>query len=246
MRYLTTVGTGSTRRQIERCVGAGRLRELRPNEPADALGAERFVAVIADRFTPLVAADRGIPVLLATQVDRPGLQQFRAFAEAGMDVRVCPMGQEFSEPTMRRVGAARAPTPAAVIVRETRGMFSGLVVDIVTVAAILGNERRCMNEIARACETTPAGIRNALRDHGLPTISGLIARMRCLHALWALESGRTTFWSAAGFRTLAEVSEFLSRHAGAPLGRWKVPGGFASLMRQVRDGLDAQRRALVV
>jgi hypothetical protein len=72
-------------------------------------------------------------------------------------------------------------------------------------------------------------------------VSGVMARMRCLHALWACESGRSNFWSSAGFRTLAEVSEFFSRHTGAPIGRWRVAGGFNALLRELPANLREER-----
>ena len=98
-----------------------------------------------------------------------------------------------------------------------------------------------MDEIVRASAASPATVRCKLREAGLPAISALNAQMRCLHALWAWESGRVNFWSSAGFRTLAEVSEFLSRNTGAPVGRWKTAGGFAALLRQVVESLCSER-----
>ena len=80
-------------------------------------------------------------------------------------------------------------------------------------------------------------MRVALRDEGLVSLSGVVARFRCLHALWAWETGRANFWSAAGFRTLAELSAHLSQHSGAPLGRWKIPGGFTLLLQSVSASL---------
>lgn len=244
MRYLTAITTPSLLGQVEECLGSGRIRPLRDDESAESLGPERFAALIVDRFAPLSHSSSGLPVLLAMRVDRPGMQRFRTMVEAGADVRIWRFDEVLSEPSIQALGAPRAPTPAAAILAETKGLYDGLVAEIVTAAAILSDERRCMEEIARACEVTPTAVRGALRDHGLVPISGILARMRCLHALWALESGRATFWSAAGFRTLAEVSEFLSRNTGSPLGRWRVPGGFATLVRGIGDSLrieDDQR-----
>jgi hypothetical protein len=61
--------------------------------------------------------------------------------------------------------------------------------------------------------------------------------MRALHALWGWEIGRQNFWSAAGFRTLAELSAHLSQHTGAPLGRWRTPVGFSAMLQSVSVGL---------
>jgi hypothetical protein len=240
MRYLTALTTSSAASQVERGIGSGRLRALRPDETPDHLGGERFAAIIADGGARVASVRYGVPVILVAPMHRAGLQQFRAIAEAGVDVRMATdCGATLSETTLRCVSAPRAPSPAAAIVHFLRDRYTGMAPDVITAAAILGNARRSMEEIARVCDSSPAGIRQALRENQLVAISGLLARMRCLHALWAWQSDRPNFWSAAGFRTLAELSAHLSQHTGAPLGRWKVPGGFSALLQSVGNDLAA-------
>lgn len=240
MRYLTAITTVTVAGQIERSIGAGRLRALRPEETPDQLGGERFAAIIADHRASPAAVRFGLPVVLIAPRDRSGLQQFRAMAEAGLDVRMATdCGETLSETTLRCLSGPRAPSPAAAIVAHLRDRYSGLAPDIIAAAAIMSHTRRSMEEVARVCDTSASGIRSALRENQLIAISGLLAQMRCLHALWAWQSDRPNFWSAAGFRTLAELSAHLSQHTGAPLGRWKVPGGFAALLQSVANDLNA-------
>ena len=169
------------------------------------------------------------------------MRQFRILAEDGIDVRLWMDGEStLSDTTLRSYSAPRSPSPAAVVVSHLRGRYSGLAADVLTASAILANGRRSMDEIARVCDSSASGVRNALREEGLIAISGVIARMRCLHALWSWECGRPNFWSAAGFRTLAELSAHLSQHTGAPLGRWKAPGGFSALLQSVTASLATE------
>ena len=241
MRYLSALSTPTVVGQIERSIGQGCLRPLRAGEDLAAMGGERFAGIIADHAAQLPLLRHGLPVVLLAPVNRQGLRQFRILAEDGIDVRLwTEAGGALSDMSLRALAAPRSPSPAAVIVGHFRGAHGGLAADILTACAILSNARRSMDEIARICDTSPAGVRAALRDDGLVSISGLVARMRCLHALWAWETGRPNFWSAAGFRTLAELSAHLSQHTGAPLGRWKAPGGFSALLQSVAASLSSR------
>ncbi|HET9423922.1 MAG TPA: hypothetical protein VFO55_01015 [Gemmatimonadaceae bacterium] len=234
MRYLSAISTPTSAGQIEATIGAGLVRPLRPGEDPAALGGERFAAIIADHAVQLPSLRHGLPVILVVSLHRGGLRQFRILAEDGIDVRLwSDCGGTLSETSLKCLAGTRAPTPAAAIVEHFRGRHGGLTADILTAAAILSSSRRSMDDMARVCEASPSGIRNALRDSGLISLSGVVARMRCLHALWALEGNRQNFWSAAGFRTLAELSAHLSQHSGAPLGRWKVQGGFGALLESI-------------
>ena len=206
------------------------------------MGGERFAAIIADHAAQLPLLRHGLPVVLIVPLHREGLRQFRILAEDGIDVRLwLEAGNTLSDTTLRAFTGPRAPSPAAAILAHLRGRYSGLAADILTASAVLANGRRSMDEIARICDSSASGVRNALREQGVIAISGVIARMRCLHALWSWEAGRPNFWSAAGFRTLAELSAHLSQHTGSPLGRWKAPGGFEALMESVTSGLSAER-----
>lgn len=238
MRYLSALSTPTIVGQIERCIGVGRLRPLRAGEDLTSMGGERFGGIIADHAAQLPLLRHGLPVILLVPVNREGMRQFRIIAEDGIDVRF--WGDEhgaMSDMTLHPLGAARAPSPAAPVVAHFRGRYSGLAADILTACAIMSTSRRSMDEIARVCNASASGVRGALRDAGLMSISGVLARMRCLHALWAWESGRQNFWSSGGFRTLAELSSHLSQHTGAPLGRWKAPGGFSALLQSVGASL---------
>jgi hypothetical protein len=241
MRFLTVIASPSIAGQVERCLGSGRIRPLGPDESPDILGVERFAAVIVDQRAPIETLRRNLPVVLVTVAGRPGLVQFRSLAEAGIDVRYFMADREISEPTLHALSAQRAPTPAAIIASSMRGQFDGLAADVVTATALLGDSRRSMDEIARSVDSSSTLVRNALREAGAIGVSGLLARMRCLHALWAREGGRTNFWSSAGFRTLAEVSEFFARHTGAPIGRWRVAGGFNALLRELPAAVREER-----
>jgi hypothetical protein len=241
MRYLSALSTPTIVGKIERCIGTGRLRLLRTGEDPDAMGGERFAGIIADHAAQLPLLRHGLPIVLLVPVNREGLRQFRILAEDGLDVRLWTDADGMlSETTLRALSTPNAPTPAARIVAHFRGAYGGLTADILTACAIRASGRRSMDEIARLCETSASGVRNALRDDGLISISGVVARMRCLHALWAWEAGRQNFWSFAGFRTLAELSAHLSQHTGAPLGRWKAPGGFSALLQAVAVDLSSQ------
>jgi hypothetical protein len=202
------------------------------------MGGEKFAGIIADHAAQLPLLRHGLPVVLLVPVNRDGMRQFRILAEDGIDVRLwADPSSTMSDTTLRALAAPHAPTPAAPIVAHFRGRHGGLAADVLTASAVLSTCRRSMDEIARVCDTSASGVRNALRDEGLMSISGLLARMRSLHALWAWETGRQNFWSAAGFRTLAELSAHLSQHTGAPLGRWKGPGGFSALLQSVASSL---------
>ena len=240
MRYLSALSTPTIVGQIERSIGTGRLRALKVGEQLNAMGGEKFAGIIADHAAQLPLLCHDLPVVLLVPLNREGMRQFRILAEAGIDVRLwTDTTSTLSDTTLRSLSSPRAPSPAAAVVTHLRGQYGGLAADIVTACANLSNGRRSMDEIARVCDTSAAGVRNALRDEGLISISGLVARMRCLHALWACESGRPNFWSSAGFRTLAELSAHLSQHTGAPLGRWKAPGGFSALLQSIAAGLSA-------
>jgi hypothetical protein len=233
MRYLVAVITPWVLRQVERSIGPERIRVLKPGESNEVLGIERFTATVVERCSPVEIIDPDLPVLLTMQLERSAIERFRTLAEAGLDVRVWPLDEELSEPMVHLLSGPRSPSPAAAIVRELRGMFTGLAADVLTAAAILGDERRSIEQIAGACHASPVAIRNVLRDNNLPSITSLIAQMRCLHALWAWEIGQqANFWSAAGFTTLAEASQFMSDNTGAPVGRWKIPAGFTTLLRE--------------
>lgn len=241
MRYLSALSTPTIVGQIEACIGPGRLRALKAGEELDAMGGEKFAGIIADHAAQLPLLRHGLPVVLLVPLNREGLRQFRILAEGGIDVRLWPNpASTFSDTTLRSLSAARAPSPAAVIVATFRGQHGGLAADVLTASAILSNARRSMDEIGRVCAASAGSVRSALRDDGLVSISHLIARLRCLHALWAWEVGRPNFWSSAGFRTLAELSAHLSQHTGAPLGRWKAPGGFNALLESVASGVVLQ------
>lgn len=234
MRYLSALSTATIAGEVERSIGSGRLRPLGAGEDPRALGGERFGGIIADHAAQLPLLRHGLPVVLMVPWRREGLRQFRILAEDGVDVRLWTDGYgALSDATLRVLTGPRSPSPAATIVAGFRGRCGGLAADTVVACATLGNARRSTDEIARICDTSPSSIRAALRGDGLISVSGLIARMRCLHALWALEGGRRDFWSAAGFRTLAELSSHLSQHTGAPLGRWRTPGGYAALLQWV-------------
>ena len=240
MRYLSALSTPTIVGKIERSIGPGRLRALVSGEDLGAMGGEKFAGIIADHAAQLPLLRHGLPVVLLAALNREGMRQFRILAEDGIDVRLwTDETSTLSDTTLRSLSAPRAPSPAAAIVSHCRGQYSGLAADIVTASANLSNARRSMDEVARVCDASAAGVRNALRDAGLISISGLVARMRCLHALWAWESGRPNFWSSAGFRTLAELSAHLSQHTGAPLGRWKAPGGFSAMLQSVAAGLSS-------
>lgn len=246
MRYLSAISTGTFAGQIESCVGSGRVRPLAAGEDPNALGGEKFAAIIADHAAQLPSLRHGLPVILVVSLHREGMRQFRILAEDGIDVRLwSDCGDTLSETTLRCLSSRSAPSPAAAIVEYLRGSQGGLAADVVTAAAVLASGRRSMDEIARVCDTSASGVRNALRDENLISISGILARMRALHALWAWETGRPNFWSASGFRTLAELSAHLSQHTGSPLGRWKAPGGFDALLQSVAQGLhgEADQRA---
>jgi AraC-like DNA-binding protein len=235
MRYLSAISTPTVAAQIERCMGAGRLQPVRPDED---FGGEKFAAIIADHSAQLPTLRRGLPVILVAPMHREGMRHFRIIAEDGIDVRMwSDCGGTLSETTLKCLSAPRAPTPAAPIIAHLRGRYGGLAADVLTAAAVMSNGRRSMDEIARACDASPSAVRNGLREEGLISISGILARMRCLHAVWSLEGGRQNFWSMAGFRTLAELSAHLSQHSGAPLGRWKVAGGFSALLQTVTDAM---------
>jgi hypothetical protein len=243
MRYLSALSTPTIVGQIEHSIGIGRLRALRVGEDLESMGGERFAGIIADHAAQLPLLRHGIPVILVVPMNREGMRQFRIVAEDGIDVRL--WGGEhgtMSDTTLHVLSAARAPTPAAPVVAHFRGQYGGLAADILTGCAILSTGRRSMDEIARICSASASGVRGALRDAGLTSISGVLARMRCLHALWAWESGRQNFWSSAGFRTLAELSAHLSQHTGAPLGRWKAPGGFSALLQSVGASLTLREQ----
>ena len=240
MRYLSALSTPTIVGRIEGSIGLGRLRALNAGDDLHAMGGERFAGIIADHAAQLPLLRHGLPVILLVPLNREGMRQFRILAEDGIDVRLWSVASgTLSDTTLRSLSAPRAPTPAAEIVGNFRGRYGGLAADVLTAAANLATTRRSMDEIARVCDASTAGVRNALRDEGLVSISGLVARMRCLHALWAWESGRPNFWSSAGFRTLAELSAHLSQHMGAPLGRWKAPGGFSAMLQSVAAGLSA-------
>jgi hypothetical protein len=241
MRYLSAVSTPTIVGQVERSIGQGCLRPLSVGDDIKAMGGERFAGIIADHAAQLPLLRHGLPVVLLVPLNREGMRQFRILAEDGIDVRLWTVASgTMSDTTLRSLSAPRAPSPAAVIVSHFRGRHGGLAADILTAGANLSSTRRSMDDIARVCDTSPTGVRAALREDGLISISGLIARMRCLHALWAWESGRPNFWSSAGFRTLAELSAHLSQHTGAPLGRWKAPGGFSALLQSVASSLTSR------
>jgi hypothetical protein len=241
MRYLSALSTPTIVGQIERSIGPGRLRELRPGEQLHAMGGEKFGGIIADHAAQLPLLCHDLPVVLLVPLNREGMRQFRILAEAGIDVRLWTNSTStLSETTLRSLSAPRAPSPAAAIVTQLRGRYRGLAADVVTACANLSNGRRSMDEIARVCDASAPGVRNALRDEGVVPVSALVARMRCLHALWVWDTGRPNFWSAAGFRTLAELSAHMSQHTGAPLGRWKTPGGFAAMLQSVTAGLSSR------
>lgn len=234
MRYLSAFSSGTIAGQIDQCVGHGRIRALATGEDPNALGGERFAAILTDDAARLPLSRHDLPVVLLVSFDRAGLRQFRVLAESAVDVRLwTDCGATLSETTLRCLSSARAPSPAAAIVHHLRGSLGSVAADIISAAAILASGRRSMDEIARVCDSSASGVRNALRDENLITISGILARMRALHALWAWEAGRTNFWTAAGFKGLAELSAHLSQYTGAPLGRWKVPGGFNALLQSV-------------
>jgi hypothetical protein len=239
MRYLSALSTPTIVGQIEGSIGPGRLRPLKLGEDLNAMGGERFAGIVADHAAQLPLLRHGVPVVLLAPLNREGMRQFRILAEDGIDVRLwTDASSTLSDTTLRSLSAPRAPLPAAVIVSHLRGRYRGLAADIVTACANLSSVRRSMDDIARVCDASAAGVRNALRDEGLISMSALVARMRCLHALWAWDTGRGNFWSSAGFRTLAELSAHLSQHTGAPLGRWKAPGGFSALLQSVAAGLS--------
>jgi len=241
MRYLSALSTPTIVGQIERSIGTGRLRALNAGEHLRGMGGEKFAGIIADHAAQLPLLRHGLPVVLLVPLNREGMRQFRIIAEDGIDVRLwTDATSTLSDTTLRSLSSPRAPSPACIIVSHVRGQYSGLAADIVTACANLSNGRRSMDEIARVCDSSAAGVRNALRDEGLISISGLVARMRCLHALWSWETGRANFWSSAGFRTLAELSAHLSQHTGAPLGRWKAPGGFSALLQCVSAALTSR------
>jgi hypothetical protein len=240
MRYLSALSTPTIVGTIERSIGTGRLRPLNAGDELHAMGGERFAGIIADHAAQLPLLRHGMPVVLLVPPNREGMRQFRILAEDGIDVRLWGDAGTLSDTTLRSLSAPRAPTPAAPIVAYFRGRHCGLAADVLTACANLASARRSMDEIARVCEASTASVRSALRDEGLISISGLVARMRCLHALWAWETGRPNFWSSAGFRTLAELSAHLSQHAGAPLGRWKTPGGFQAMLQSVAASLSSR------
>jgi len=241
MRYLSAVTTPTIASRIERGIGHGRLRPLKANDDLRSMGGERFAGIIADHAAQLPLLRLGLPVILLVPLNREGMRQFRIVAEDGIDVRLWADGDDaLSEMALQALSGPRSPSPAAAIVDHLRGRYSDLVADVLTACAILATSRRSMDEIARVCGASPSSVRGALRDAGLASISGVIARMRCLHALWAWESGRQNFWSHAGFRTLAELSAHLSQHTGSPLGRWKAQDGFQSLLQSIGSSLSQQ------
>jgi hypothetical protein len=242
MRYLSAISTPTVAGQIERSIGQGRIRRLESGENPAELGGERFAGIIVDHAVQRPSLRHGLPVILVVPMHRGGLRQFRILAEDGIDVRLwTDCGATLSDTTLKCLSSAPAPTPAASIVTHFRGRHGGLAADILTAAAIGGSARRSMDYIARVCEASPSAVRHALREEGVISISGVVARMRCLHALWAFESGRPNFWSAGGFRTLAELSAHLSQHSGAPLGRWKAPGGFSALLQSIDEAMHEER-----
>ena len=246
MRYLSAVSTPTIVGRIEGVIGAGRLRPLNARDRLDDMGGERFAGIIADHAAQLPLLRHGLPVILLVPLNREGLRQFRIVAEDGIDVRLWPNDEStLSEMTLQALSSPRAPSPAARIVEHLRGRYSDLAADVLTACAILATGRRSMDEIARVCGSSSSAVRGALRDAGLVSISGLIARMRSLHALWAWETGRQNFWSHAGFRTLAELSAHLSQHTGAPLGRWKSQEGFSALLQSIGASLSDQREEAV-
>ena len=247
MRYLSALSTLTIVGEIERSIGAGRLRALSAGDDLQAMGGERFAGIIADHAAQLPLLRHGLPVVLLVPLNREGMRQFRIIAEDGIDVRLwSDASGTLSETTLRCLSAARAPTPAAPIVAHFRGQYAGLAADVLTACANLATARRSMDEIARVCDASTGSVRNALRDEELISISGLVARMRCLHALWSWESGKPNFWSSAGFRTLAELSAHLSQHTGAPLGRWKTPGGFQAMLQSIAVSLSDGQEDVVV
>lgn len=234
MRYLSAVSTVPAADELGRAIGPGRIRALAPDEDPTSLNGERFAGIIADHAAQLPSLRHALPVVLIAGVNREGLRQFRIIAEDGIDVRWwTDCGKTLSEPTLRCLTRPRAPSPAAVIVEHLRGRYTGLAADVVTASALLANNRRSMDEIARACDSSASVVRTALREARLPPIASMVARMRALHALWGLGGGQANFWTAAGFRTLAEVSAHLSQHIGSPLGRWRGPDGFSALLQTV-------------
>jgi hypothetical protein len=239
MRYLSAVSSLSAANALERSVGPNRIRPLAPGEDPASLAGERFAGIIANHATQLPSLRHGLPVVLIVPLNREGLRQFRIVAEAGVDVRLWP-GEDkpLTEGVLHELTRPRAPTPAAVIVGHLRGRYSGLAADVVTATAVMGNCRRSMEEVARACQTSASGVRSALRDARLLSVTAMLARMRALHALWGLESGQGNFWSAAGFKTLAELSAHLSQHTGAPLGRWRGPDAFFAMLETVAGALE--------
>lgn len=231
MRYLSVVSTPALRAEIASVLGESRIRSIRGDEAEAELGGERFAAIIADRSGEISLLDRGLPVLLPMALDRPGVARFGAIAGAGLDVRLWNVSQQNSEMTVRPLVAPRAPLAAAVTLHALRGCFTGLTTDVFVAAALSADARRTMEDIARILGASPGAIRNSLKENGIDNVAAVVARMRCLQAMWTFEGDQPNYWRSAGFRTHAEASEFLSRNCGAPIGRWRAQGGFAALLR---------------
>jgi hypothetical protein len=239
MRYLSALSSPAILDELERATGPRRLRPVKSGETLASMDGERFAGIIADHAAQLPLLRHGLPVVLLVPSNREGLRQFRNLAEEGVDVRLWTQAAgDLSDSTLRSLCAPRPASPATSIVAHLRGRFDGLAADVLTACAYLSNTRRSMDEIARVCGASASEVRTALREAGLVPISGVIAQMRALHAVWAWEAGRTNFWSSGGFRTLADLSAHLSQHTGSPLGRWKTPGGFSALLQSAAINLS--------
>src|SRR6476661_7521701 len=136
MRYLSAISTPTFAAQVESCIGVGRLRPIHAGEDPNALGGEKFAAIIADHAAQIPLLNKGLPVVLVMPLHSEALRQFRIIAEHGIDVRFwTDCGSKLSETTMRCLSGPRAPSPAAAIVAHMRGRHGGLAADVLTAAA---------------------------------------------------------------------------------------------------------------
>ena len=256
MRFLSFLRATESAEDLRAIVGESAIRVLRPTDAIEVIALERYAATVldardlgvsgTDRIPDVVGLIRRVapsaPVVLRLGMNRPDLDIFRSLALEELDVRPWLTGRDGFADNFRLAAGPRASTPASRICRRATDA-GGLGATVVTAAAILGDRRRSVDEIACGCGASREAIREAAQEYGLRSVASLVAHVRCLHALWAQARGAAerSFWAAGGFRTLAELSEFMTRHTGAPLSHWRGPGGFERLLDALLapDGTDA-------
>lgn len=158
------------------------------------------------------------PTVLRTMLTSALLSRIRQFAAVAPDVTVSITHRESLVALLRNAAdAGAAPSAQLMLASRLSSLRSDAASTILASAALLGNRRTSVNELARLCGLATRTLEWRLAASARPTARTVLGWMTVLHAVWRME---ILGWSPkraaseGGFASGELFAAYVKRHTG--------------------------------